>query len=41
MTVGKLLTGKDMPLTNVEMVLTNTFYLAKAKLEKAHKKGRR
>lgn len=32
MTVAKMLTGKDMPLGNIEMALHNTFRLVKHKL---------
>lgn len=41
MTVAKLLTGKDLPLGNMEWVLTNTYYLAKQKLQKLQGKGKR
>jgi hypothetical protein len=41
MTVAKLLTGKDMPLGNMEMTLTHTYHRVKAKLEKQQGKGRR
>ncbi len=34
MTVAKLLTGRDLPLGNMEMVLLNTYHLAKQRLEK-------
>lgn len=41
MTVAKLLTGKDMPLGHMEWTLTNTYRLAKQKLQKQQGKGRR
>jgi hypothetical protein len=41
MTVAKLLTGKDLPLGNMERTLTNTYYLAKQKLQKQQGKGKR
>lgn len=34
MTVAKLLTGKDLPLSNIEMVLGSTYRLAKHLMEK-------
>lgn len=34
MTAAKLLTGLDMPLSNIEMRLHNTYILAKNKFEK-------
>lgn len=40
MTVTKLLTGKDLPLTNLEVVLANTYGLAKMRLEKQQGKGK-
>lgn len=40
MTATKLLTGKDGPLKNMEMVLQNTFGLVKQKMEKQQGKKR-
>lgn len=40
MTVAKLLTGKDLPLGNMERVLTNTYHLAKQKLQKQQGRGK-
>lgn len=40
MTVAKLLTGKDLPLGNIEMALNNTYGLAKHMLEKQQGKKR-
>lgn len=41
MLVAKLLTGKDMPLSYIEWTLTNTYRLAKQKLEKQQGRGKR
>lgn len=41
MTVAKLLTGKDLPLGNMEWTLQNTYHLAKRKLEKQQGRGGR
>lgn len=41
LTVAKLLTGRDLPLSNIEMTLLNTYQLATRKLEKQQGRGRR
>ncbi len=41
MTVGKLVTGRDMPLSNMEMTLWNTYRLVKVRFEHQRPKGRR
>lgn len=40
MTVGKLLTGKDMPISSMEMALQNTYRLAQRRFEKQQGKKR-
>lgn len=40
MTVAKLLTGKDLPLGNIEVALGNTYQLVKHRLEKQQGKKR-
>jgi hypothetical protein len=39
MTAAKLLTGQDMPLSNIEMALNDTYHRVKHKLEKRRNKG--
>jgi hypothetical protein len=39
MTVTKLLTGQDMPLSNIEMALNDTYHRVKHRLEKRRNKG--
>lgn len=41
MTVYKLLTGRDAPISNIEMLLTNTYQIAKARFEQQQNKGKR
>lgn len=41
MPVAKLLTGKDLPLGNLEMTLQATYMLAQRKLQKQQGRGRR
>jgi hypothetical protein len=41
MTVSKLLSGRDMPLSNLEMTLLHTYQMAKARLEKESKRGKK
>jgi hypothetical protein len=41
MPVAKLLTGQDLPLSNLEMTLQNTYAAAQRKLQKQHGRGRR
>lgn len=41
MSVAKLLTGQDRPLGGLEYTLQNTYALARNKLEKHGKRGRR
>lgn len=45
MTAAKMLTGQDVPLGNMEMMLTNTFYAARERLkvqeERANRGARR
>lgn len=41
MTAAKLLTGKDAPLTNMEMSLTNTYSLAKERFKQQQEKANR
>lgn len=40
LTVTKLLTGRDAPLLSLEMVLQNTYALAKERIQKQHSKGK-
>lgn len=40
LTVAKLLTGRDLPLSNIEVVLSNTYQLVKQRLEKQQGKRR-
>lgn len=40
MTVAKLLTGKDLPLGNMEVTLGHTYQIAKQRLEKQQGKKR-
>ena len=44
-TVAKLLTGKDAPLSNIEMTLSNTYSIATKRFEQQNapkgKRGRR
>lgn len=40
MTVAKLLTGKDAPITNMEMMLTNTYQLVQARFRQQQGKRR-
>jgi hypothetical protein len=39
MTAAKLMTGKDMPLSNIEMALNDTYHRVKRQLEKRRNKG--
>ncbi len=39
LTAAKLLTGKDLPLSNIEMMLQNTYHLARQRLDKKRGKG--
>lgn len=41
LTVAKLLTGKDLPYSNIERTLTNTYALAQQKLKKQQGRGHR
>lgn len=40
MTVAKLVTGEDRPLSNMEWVLTNTYHLVVERLKQQRGKGR-
>lgn len=39
MSVAKMLTGKDLPLSNIEFVLGNTYQLVKHKLQQGQDEG--
>ena len=40
MTVAKLLTGRDLPLSGLEIALINTYHLAKQRFQQQMGKGR-
>lgn len=41
MLASKMLTGKDMPMMNIEMTLTNTFHIATKRFEEQQRKAQR
>lgn len=41
MTVAKLLTGRDMPLSRLEMMLMETYQIAKRRFEQQNRSGKR
>lgn len=41
MTAAKLLTGKDAPVSNMEIVLTNTYHATKERFRVQHEKANR